>query len=84
MKLRSIPSPHVHGSRLAEISNSRRVRLDCHVCLVRMKMASADLSKRQYENNFQESVSKEREALGSKTQAEKVGILRLSEDVRTQ
>ena len=81
MKLRSIPSLHVHGSRLAEISNSRRVRLIRHVCLVQIQTASLDLSKRQYDGNFQKDNSLEKEALRSKTQAEKV-IAKSSENER--
>ena len=81
MKLRSIPSPHAHGSRLAEISNSRRVRLIRHVRLVHIQMASLDLSKRQYDGNFQKDNSMDKEAPGSKAQAEKV-IAESSENER--
>ncbi len=82
MKLKSIPSLHVHGSRLAEIGNSQRVRLIRRVYLVRIKTASLDLSKRQYEGNFQKDDSMGREAPGSKAQAEKVIVQKSSENER--
>lgn len=82
MKLRSIPSLRVHGSRLAKIGNSRRVRLIRHVCLVHIKTASLDLSKQQYEGNFQKDNSMGKEAPGSKPQAEKVIVLKSSENKR--
>jgi hypothetical protein len=81
MKPISIPSLHVHGSKLAKISNSQKVRFIHHVCLVHIKTAILDLSKRQYESNFQKE-NPVGEAPGSKTQAEKVIVQKSSENVR--
>jgi hypothetical protein len=80
MKLRSIPSLHVHGSRLAKISNSQRVRFIHNVCLVHITTANLDLSKQQYEGNFQKDNPAEREAAASKAHTEKVIVLKLSKN----
>jgi hypothetical protein len=75
--VRSIPSLHVHGSRLAKISNSQRVRFIHHVHLVHITTANLDLSKRQYESSFQKDNPAEQEAAGSKARTEKVIILKI-------
>lgn len=80
MKLRYIPSPHAHGSRLAKISNSRRVRLIRHVYLVHTQTASLDLSKQQYDSNFQKGDSMDGKVPGSKARAEKVIVLKPSQN----
>ena len=82
MKPISIPSLHVHGSRLAKISNSQRVRLIHYIRLVHIKTVSLDLSKRQYDSNFQKDNPVGGEAPGSKTRAEKVLVLKSSENER--
>lgn len=56
------------------------MRLIHHVCLVHITTANLDLSKRQYENNFQKDNPAEREAAGTKARTEKVIVLKSGEN----
>lgn len=75
MKRRSTLDRRVRGFKAGEIRNSQKVRFSIHVSFERTTTPSLVLSKRQYENNFQERLK----ATGSSAVEKKVRSQKSSE-----